>query len=199
MRFCRSIAAASPGLPVYLPVAILLLLTGACSAGRGATPLDQGVALSEVGGPQTWGAATNVVQVKRLYLSEQPDKASIEKAKSAGVGIVINLREDREMTWDEAAAVEDAGLIYYQVPVASEGASLPAAAMRRISELVNQHPDQRIWLHCSSGNRASAWLAVHLVQDHGMTTDSAIALAAKTGLTKPALEQRTRHFLETGS
>lgn len=145
--------------------------------------------------PQIWGAAENVVKVKHLYFSAQPDAAGINAAKDAGVEVVINLRSPEELDWDEAGAVAQAGLTYYQVPISDEGPAFDEKSMQRISALVKKHHSQPLWLHCSSGNRASAWLAVHLVQDHRMDIDESIELARKAGLTNAELEARVRTYV----
>jgi len=150
---------------------------------------------ADISAAQTWGKAENVVQVKHLYFSAQPDAAGIKAAKDAGVEVVINLRNSEEMDWDEAAAVEQAGLTYYQVPISGDGPGFDQSSMQRISALVKKHHPQPLWLHCSSGNRASAWLAVHLVQDHHMGVDQSIALAQKAGLTSAELEKRVRTYV----
>ena len=150
---------------------------------------------ADISDPQSWGAADNVVKVKHLYFSAQPDAAGVEAAKNAGVEVVINLRNPEEMDWDEAGAVKQAGLTYYQVPISGEGPAFDENSMQRISALVKKHHRQPIWLHCSSGNRASAWLAVHLGQDHRMDIDQSIELARKAGLTNAELEGRVRTYV----
>jgi uncharacterized protein (TIGR01244 family) len=153
------------------------------------------VSEADISAAQIWGKAENVVQVKHLYFSAQPDAAGINAAKDAGVEVVINLRGSEEMDWDEAAAVEEAGLTYYQVPISGDGPGFDQSSMQRISALVKKHHQQPLWLHCSSGNRASAWLAVHLVQDHHMDIDQSVALAQKVGLTSAELEKRIRTYV----
>ncbi len=150
---------------------------------------------ADISAAQTWGKADNVVQVKHLYFSAQPDAAGIKAAKDAGVEVVINLRNSEEMDWDEAGAVIEAGLTYYQVPISGDGPGFDQSSMQRISALVKKHHAQPLWLHCSSGNRASAWLAVHLVQDHHMDVDQSIALAQKAGLTSAEIEKRVRTYV----
>ena len=150
---------------------------------------------ADISAARTWGKAENVVQVKHLYFSAQPDATGIKAAKDAGVEVVINLRHSEEMDWDEAAAVKEAGLTYYQVPITGDGPGFDQSSMQRISALVKKHHQQPLWLHCSSGNRASAWLAVHLAQDHHMDIDQSIALAQKVGLTSDELEKRVRTYV----
>jgi uncharacterized protein (TIGR01244 family) len=153
------------------------------------------VTMADVGEKETWGGASNVVRIKHLYFSEQPDAATFAEAAKHDVQVVIDLREPGETDWDEEAAAKEAGLQYYNVPVAGSGESLDEAAMQKISALAEQHRDNGILLHCSSGNRASAWLAVHLVKDHGMAVEPSIAIARKAGLDKPPVEARVRTYL----
>lgn len=169
-------------------VVLLTLLLGGCESQSPVSAKDVSVA-------ETWGAAKNVVGLKHLFFSEQPDVATLIEAREQGVDVIINLREPGETNWDEARAVADAGLAYYNVPIAASGTTFDAVAMREISTLVQKHSDRKILLHCSSGNRAGAWLAIHLVHDHGMDEDSSITIAEKAGLTKPVMEARVREYL----
>ena len=153
------------------------------------------VTAADIGAAQIWGAASNVVGVKHLYFSEQPDAQTLVEAGDRGVGVVINLREPAEMDWDEAGSAQELGMTYYNLPIAAQSASFDAATMKKISALVGKHRDTKILLHCSSGNRASAWLAIHLVQDHGMHIENSVSLARQAGLTKPEIESRVRQYL----
>jgi len=168
---------------------------GDCEFESNVEPETVAIGAADIGATETWGGANNVVSVKHLYFSEQPDAATINEARDHGVGVVVNLREPSEFDWDEESAATDAGLTYYNVPIAAAGPSFNAAAMEEISTLVQKHKDQKILLHCSSGNRASAWLAIHMVNDHGMGIESSISLARKAGLTKPVIEARVREYL----
>ena len=150
----------------------------------------------EVCEPEVWGAAKSVVQVKHLYLSSQPDAESFDIAHKKGVSVVINLRDPAESQWDEKKAAEQAKLDYYNVPISGQGQSFDPEAIKQISALVQQHRDQKILLHCSSGNRASAWLAIHLSQDHDFDIEEAISLAKQTGLTSKVIETRVKHYLQ---
>jgi protein tyrosine phosphatase (PTP) superfamily phosphohydrolase (DUF442 family) len=144
---------------------------------------------------QVWGAANNVVNFKHLYISEQPDAATFDTARDNKVSVVINLRSPSEFDWDEALAAKNAGLTYYNVSISGTGDSFDPLAIEKISKLVEQHKDDKILLHCSSGNRAGAWLAIHMVEDHHTDIETAITLAKKTGITKPKIEARVRQYL----
>lgn len=147
-----------------------------------------------VDGPYAWGEAGNVRRYAHLYFAGQPDAAGLEAAKQAGVSVVINLRQPGEHDWDEAAAAEAAGLRYYSVPV-NGAAPLARADMERIEAIVHEHEDADVLIHCASGNRAAAWLAIHLVERHGMETDEALALGRDAGITRGAWVAKVRDYL----
>ena len=175
-------------------LAVLVLQGCAPAAVRVSAP----VTVDDIGPAQTWGGIDNVVAVKHLYISAQPDTAALLDARAHDVGVVISLREPSETEWDEAQEAGSLGMAYYNVPVPASGPELDQSAMEDISALVREHRDQKILLHCSSGNRAAAWFAVHLVVDHGMDIEPSIALARKAGLTKPGMEARVRNYLGAG-
>lgn len=170
-----------------ISIIVLALLLGGCAA--------QSISVRDVGEPQVWGSASSVVGIKRLFIAGQPDAAGLDEAQRQGVGAIINLRGLDESDWDEAAAAAERGIAYYQVPVSGRDPDFDAAVIDRISSLVQQHPDQPVLVHCASGNRAAAWLAIHLVQDHALTTDAALGIARPAGLSYAPLEGKIRRFL----
>jgi uncharacterized protein (TIGR01244 family) len=145
-------------------------------------------------GALRWGGAGDVKQYYRLYIAGQPDAAGLAAARDAGVGIVIDLRDPSEHDWDEAAAAAKLGLDYHNVPVS--GRALSRDAMERIHAIVQENPDEEILLHCASGNRAAAWLAIHLVENEGMDAEEALAIGRETGLTKDSIAENVSAYLE---
>jgi uncharacterized protein (TIGR01244 family) len=155
----------------------------------------QSISVQDVSAPQVWGTTTNVVGVKRVYIAGQPDGAALDEAQHRGVAAIINLRGPDELDWDEAEAAASRGIAYYQVPISGRDPDFDPAAISRISALVAQHPDQPVLVHCASGNRAAAWLAIHLVQDHDLATETALEVARPAGLSYAPLENNIRRFL----
>ncbi len=148
----------------------------------------------EVAGPFTWGAASTVSQVRHLWISNQPDAAALEIARSKGVSVVIDLREAHELDWDEEKAVGDLGMRYYSVPVPRD-AAFSEEAFTRIDDLVEGHQAEQVLIHCSTGNRAAGWLATHLVRKHGMELAPALAVGRKAGITKEVIAEKAASFL----
>ncbi|HKJ16642.1 MAG TPA: sulfur transferase domain-containing protein [Xanthomonadales bacterium] len=143
----------------------------------------------------TWGEDTKVIQYDRFFIAGQPDEAALEEANKNGINLVISLRSESELDWDESSAAESIGLSYYQVPVNARSQSLAEGPFDRINEIVEANPDAKIMVHCGSGNRAAAWLAVYLSEVQHMAPDDAIDVAKSSGLTKKGLEEKVRTYL----
>lgn len=149
----------------------------------------------EICQPEVWGAADKVVSINQLFISSQPDADTFVIAREKGVKTVINLRQPNEFDWDEKKVANQEGLSYFNIPINATGKSFDPHTIDQISTLVTQHKDQKILLHCSSGNRASAWLALYLANEHSMPIEKSISLAKQVGLTSPVIENRVKQFM----
>lgn len=173
-----------------LALAALFGMLAACAGRSGVSPDDVEVV-------SDWAGIENLTRVENVYVASQPDADALRAAASRGVGIVVNLRSpSEEAGFDEQAVAEAAGLEYFQIPVMTSG-GLDKDAMVQISQIVNASGSDPILVHCSSGNRVSGWLAVHLARNRGMTVDEALSVARAAGLTKAGLESMVRTTLET--
>jgi protein tyrosine phosphatase (PTP) superfamily phosphohydrolase (DUF442 family) len=162
-------------------------IAAAAFAGAPVSPAD-------VSDPVTWGTATRVTRLHHLWFADQPDVAGFEAARAAGVRVVINLRPPSELDWDEKAAVEKLGMAYYNVPVS--GPRFERDVFGHIEELVEANEDVPILLHCSTSNRVGGWLATHLVREHNMTVDAALAVGRRAGITKEEVADRVREYVQ---
>lgn len=149
----------------------------------------------EVTGPYTYGTATGVTGLKHLRFGAQPDAAGFRAAKEEGVEIVVNLRGPDEDDFDAESAAKEVGLEYHHVPVVPSQ-PLSASAFEEIESIVEAARGRKVYIYCASGNRASAWLATHLVGRHGLSRDDAFAVAERTGLTKAPLRKATEEYLD---
>ena len=146
-----------------------------------------------------WGAAQHVMASGQFYISDQPDAATFDVARNAGVVAVVNLRGPKEIDWDEAGAVTAAGLDYHNVPFVANKDGIQADSVQNIRQVVQDLGGGKILLHCASGNRAAAWWAVYLVEDLGMDKGVAVRAADKAGLTSPALRALVETYLVPSS
>ena len=95
---------------------------------------------------------------------------------------------------DETATVEKRGVAYYNVPVS--GPRFERDVFGHIEELVEANEDVPILLHCSTSNRVGGWLATHLVREHSMTIDAALAVGRRAGITKEEVADRVREYVQ---
>jgi protein tyrosine phosphatase (PTP) superfamily phosphohydrolase (DUF442 family) len=116
-----------------------------------------------------------------LVTGGQPSAADLERFRSAGGGIVVDLRDPMEpRPYDEPAAAALLGLDYVNIPVHSGG--LNDTTMERILETVRTAGDRTVFIHCGSGNRVGGALIPYFMLDHGLEQDDAVGQAMRVGL-----------------
>lgn len=128
------------------------------------------------------------------YLSGgQPDAAQLVALADAGVIHVINLRPSSELPdFDEAQFAAAAGLQYHSLPV-DGAAGLTEANVRALDKLMLEAGTEKVFLHCASGNRVGAMLALRAAMLHGADKKAAMAIGKAWGLT--SLEPEVRRLL----
>jgi uncharacterized protein (TIGR01244 family) len=138
-------------------------------------------------------AAGRVTPVNGITSAGQPDAAALEVFAESGYQVVIDMRgpnEDRGID-DFGGAVESRGMKYVTFPIASpEEINLEKAA--ELDKLL-EGVDGPVLLHCGSGNRVGALLALRQSLK-GADDASAIEFGKDAGLTR--LEPRVREVLE---
>ena len=125
--------------------------------------------------------------------SAQPNAEHLKALAAQGVTAVINFRDDAlaaEPSWATAA-----GMAYYHIPIAS-GSELSADKVAQLDQLFDAIAGQKALLHCSTGNRAAAMLALHAAWYKGASVEQAIALGQHHGLDSEALLERVQELLK---
>ncbi len=126
-----------------------------------------------------------------LLTAGQPAATAWAGLHQRGVTTVINLRTAGEMAGrDEAAAVAAAGMHYIHLPVAGAG-DIDAAHADKLWQEIERAPG-RVLVHCASGNRVGALLAIGAARHGGMSPAEALAFGKKAGLTRlePVVRQK---------
>lgn len=116
-----------------------------------------------------------------LHTGGQPSQDDLVRLKSQGVRTVIDLRgaqEDRG--YDEAAEAQRLGLNYIALPISGKD-DVNAANAKALGELLRAQ-DGDVLLHCASGNRVGALLALDAAT-RGVPREEALELGRKAGLT----------------
>lgn len=120
----------------------------------------------------------------------QPTAEHLELAKRSGYRTVISLLP-QEQTREEAAQVAALGMRFVSIPVAGP-ADLTRENARRLAAAMQDAQGAPLIVHCGSGNRAGALLALRLFYVDGVPREDALAVGTKAGMTslRSAVEQR---------
>ena len=128
-------------------------------------------------------ARATVTPVDGVTSSGQPDQEAFEVFRESGYVAVIDIRgaeEDRGMQ-DEQAVINNLGMDYVLLPIEDEDAiNFENAA--KLNELIASY-DGPVLVHCGSGNRVGALLALRKSLD-GASDEEAFAYGKQGGLTR---------------
>ena len=118
----------------------------------------------------------------QLVTGGQPEANAWKPLAEAGIKTVINLRPENELPGrNEAQEVIDAHLTYINLPV--EGpASLNKALTDQLWQVLNG-AEGGVLVHCGTGNRCGAMLALTEAWFRQHSTEDAIAFGKQAGLT----------------
>ncbi len=159
---------------------VVVLALGTLSAS--ATPPAQALQnLPNVAFPMPYRIASGRLQATDIPLLQ-----------SAGVREVIDLSADSETpAFDEAAAVRTAGMVYHHLPIRGAG-DLDDAHVARFNQLLADAGDKPTLVHCASGNRVGAMIALRAARFGGQSVEAAVAEGRRWGLRglEPAVRER---------
>jgi uncharacterized protein (TIGR01244 family) len=130
---------------------------------------------------------------QRILTAGQPDAEAWHRLAAQGVTTVINLCPASEMDGrDEGAEVAAAGLLYMQVPV-SGAADITIPNSAALWRAIQEAPGP-VLVHCASGNRVGALLAIGAANEGGMDKREALEFGKAAGLANA--EPRVREVLQ---
>jgi len=111
----------------------------------------------------------------------QPTAPDLERLRTAGGGIVLDLRDPMEpRPLDEPALAGKLGLKYVNVPVGS--GSLNDQTIERVLEVLRNAGDSSVFVHCASGSRVGGAMIPYLMLDQGLSEEDAVGQAMRIGL-----------------
>lgn len=137
----------------------------------------------------------NAYQVKNFYFGGQPDQTGLEYFIQAGVKRVYNLRSHGEADFsDEERFLKENNIEYIHLPILGpEG--FDSEAVSELAKLGHSDEDEKVLIHCASGNRIGAWYIIYLIQNHQMKVEDARKEGEKAGMTNPGLFQAVASYL----
>ena len=129
-----------------------------------------------------------------LLTGGQPTEADLQAAAAAGYKTVINLRPGSEMAGiDESGQVESLGMHFISIPIGG-AADLTEENARRLDRAIATSESMPVIIHCASGNRVGALLALRANLIQGKSASEALAFGKAAGLTtlEDAVKQRLK-------
>ena len=141
------------------------------------------------------GDAPPAGRVDGITSAGQPDADALQGYADAGYVAVIDLRgpgEDRGLA-DEGGTVRGLGMDYLALPIEGD-AAISFDNARRLDALLDRY-DGPVLVHCASGNRVGALLALRRSLD-GADDDAAIEYGRGAGRTRA--EGLVRQRLDEG-
>lgn len=123
-----------------------------------------------------------VTPVDGITVAGQPDEEMLDIFAENGYAAVIDLRgRNEDRGFDEAQVVKELGMTYVELPIEGRDAvNFENAA--KLTEILSQY-DAPVLVHCGSGNRVGALLALGKVQD-GVSEEEALEYGRSGGLTR---------------
>jgi uncharacterized protein (TIGR01244 family) len=127
----------------------------------------------------------------------QPRLEHFAKLKADGVKAVLNLRQPSEhRAEDERAAVEKAGLKYFNIPVVYTAPT--DAQVDEFLKITDDAANRPMFIHCTAAIRVGAfWMIRRAVRD-GLSADAALEEGKRVGLRNaPHLEEFARRYIDS--
>jgi uncharacterized protein (TIGR01244 family) len=131
---------------------------------------------------------------QHLSVAGQPTPEELQRFAAEGGMHVIDLRapaEDRG--YDEAAAVDAAGMNYHNLPIVG-AAGLTRENVSKLDNLLADTQGEKTLLHCASANRVGALMALRARWLQGASRSEALEIGRQHGLTslQPRVEELLR-------
>ncbi len=118
----------------------------------------------------------------QILTGGQPAHATLDQLCQAGCCTVVNLRPTGEFgAFDEASAVTACGMRYVHIPVASPG-DLTVENARRLHAALDADDEAVVLVHCASGNRVGALMALRAHAVEGKPAAEAVQIGLEAGL-----------------
>jgi len=130
----------------------------------------------------------NLYKYQNYYISAQPAYETLLWLQSRGVGVIINLRSEKENTdftsgaFNEVNISKEMGFEYYSIPVDGLKDHTPAK-LDTLSVLLNRN--DQVLLHCASGGRATDFFMAYLVKSKGYSVNEAADIGRKMRFSLP--------------
>ncbi len=170
----------------FFSIVTISLLSAGCSFFETPTELNAGMVNSL--------PIKNLVQSgDNAFSGGQPSEVDFSIMKDGGIQHVVNLRPSSEQDWNEGEVVEALGMSYHQIEIAGAD-DLSVANAQKLGALINGFGSEPYFVHCASGNRVGALIAINEAIANGKNVEEAVEIGRQWGLT--GLEPKVRSVLQ---
>ncbi len=119
-----------------------------------------------------------------VYTGGQPSPEQFTALATAGVKHVISFRPtDETPDLDEQALVTSAGMQFHNIAIA-DASALSRENVEALDAVLKAIGDDTVFLHCASGNRVGAMMALRANWLYSTPADKALELGKNHGLTR---------------
>ncbi len=142
--------------------------------------------------PPTFDIPNAKTPFEGVLTGGQVTEEALAAAAAVGYRTVVNLRTlEEEGAWDETVVVEGLGMRFVHLPMAG-AAGLTEANARALAAVLDEPENYPVLIHCGSGNRVGALLALKAFQLDGKGAEEALEIGQSAGLTRlePAVRER---------
>lgn len=141
----------------------------------------------------TLGLPNEVRLADGLVVGGQPSADALRQAEENGIRAVVSLRRAQEDGFaEERAQVEAQGMRFIHIPVGGAG-DLTEENARALDSAIGDAGPGATLVHCGSGNRVGALLALRAFYLQGKSPEEALQIGRDAGLT--ALDQAVQSRL----
>lgn len=140
------------------------------------------------------GSTINVHRFGTTLLCGQPSREDLSQAKKQGIQVILTLRQEGEIDWNEQQWVRNLGMEFHQVAF-REPDSLTDEIFETARKILVDSKKKPVLLHCGSANRVGAIWAAYRALDEGLSLQAAIEEAKTVGLRSPAYEKKTIDYI----
>lgn len=130
----------------------------------------------------------NLYKYQNFYLGAQPSYEALQWLKNHGVGVIINLRSEKEnqdftsASFNEESVAASMGFEYHSIPVDGIKDHTPEK-LRELTNLLTT--DNPVLIHCAGAGRVTYFFMAYLVKSRGYEIDRAIEIGKKLTFSFP--------------
>jgi uncharacterized protein (TIGR01244 family) len=121
-----------------------------------------------------------------VLLAGQPEPEDWETLRRRGYRLIVNMRSDADRAAAQAAAAKAADLDYVHLPLPAY--ELEAEHLTEFSNLITQHQDEPMVIHCRTASRVALVWMLHRVVQEGLSHEEAEAELRAAGYDEDSME-----------